>query len=330
MKITERFAALDNNLKLDPDERQLAQDLHQSIEGILVGAGLAKRCRLQGSFARKTMLPPLHDVDKVVELVDARRDDLGSPIGPRSVMEEMKILIQAEYPGATFSIKKHSLGICLPGHDFDFDAVPAFASDQGPGWVDIANTMAGLGEDVWKPSNTYDLIDVVKQRNGECGGRFIRQVRMVKQACATAGLSKVLPGLHVESFTYEAVTKEMDFAEAVADTLVTAAALLGGAYTDPTGVDAISERIDVGTVFAIQPVVANMAMKATGALEAAANDDEVGAAHIWAQIFGDLFPAPTDADVREAEQRRAVTKLYSGGTLAATNRSAVPSRAWRP
>jgi hypothetical protein len=208
--------------------------------------------------------------------------------------------------------------------------VPAFTSADGPGWVDIANTLAGLDEAGWKPSNTYELIEVVRERNVKCGGLFVRQVRMAKQVFAIAGLSKVLPGLHVESFTFEAVTEEMDHAEAVAATLVRAAALLGDTYTDPTGVDPISDRIDIGTLATIQPVVANLAIKATEAVELAAHGDEIAPARIWADLFGDCFPVPTDDDVKEAEQRQAVAKLYAGGTLATTNLPAPSSRAWRP
>ena len=53
-----------------PRRTSRAEEVHNFIDDILVNAGIAKRTRLQGSFARKTMLPPLHDVDKVIELVD--------------------------------------------------------------------------------------------------------------------------------------------------------------------------------------------------------------------------------------------------------------------
>ena len=83
MNLNPRFAALDENLKLDPEERKRAQEVHNAIGDLLVAAGIAKRTRLQGSFARKTMLPPLHDIDKeYVELVDELLDLLSTASGP--------------------------------------------------------------------------------------------------------------------------------------------------------------------------------------------------------------------------------------------------------
>ena len=200
MNLTERFAALDDNLKLDPDERARAQEVHNFIGDILVNAGIAKRTRLQGSFARKTMLPPLHDIDKVIELVDGIFDQYGGPDGPLRVMDLIRGVIVEQIPNATFEIKKHALGIMLPDDGFDFDAVPAFNPEDGSGWIEIANTHATGDQDAWKASNTYQLIETVSGRNMLCLGRFVRQVRMAKEIIETAGLSKTLPGLHVETF----------------------------------------------------------------------------------------------------------------------------------
>lgn len=330
MKITERFAALDENLKLDPDQRRCAQDLHNEISGHLIEAGIASRCRLQGSFARKTMLPPLHDVDKVVELKEGLRDEFSGSNGPQKAMDQIQAVLGPHFPGASFTPKKHSLGIWLPEHEFDFDAVPAFVSVDKSNWVDIANTKAGQDEDLWKPSNTYELIEVVATRNGACNGKFVRQVRMVKQIVANAGLSEVLPGLHSESFAYEAITEDLPHAEAVAAALRKASELMGGTYTDPTGVDEISARLEPWKVDAVGPQLAALASQADQALALAADGQEIAAARIWAGLFGDSFPAPTAEDVAEDDERRLMARLYTGGTLAATNRPAPSSRAWRP
>jgi predicted nucleotidyltransferase len=328
MKITERFAELDENLKLDPTERKQAQELHQEISDVLIEAGIAKRCRLQGSFARKTMRPPLHDVDKVVELVDALRTEFSGLNGPGQAMERIRGVLVHHFPGADFEVKKHSLGIELPGYEFDFDAVPAFTVPEST-LIEIANTQAGIGEDAWRTSNTYDLIDVVSARNIACGGRLVRQVRMVKQVFHEAGLSESVPGLHVESFTYWAVAEATDHAAAVAASLAKAVDLLGGTYTDPTGVDAISSRIEPWTVQAVRPQVQSLAAQAAQALELAASGDEIAAADIWARLFGECFPAPTAEERQEAQQRKLET-LYGGGTLAVTGRPAPSTRAWRP
>jgi tRNA nucleotidyltransferase (CCA-adding enzyme) len=68
------FNEFDEALNLDPNERKAAQDRHRQISDVLSEAGLAVTTFLQGSFARKTMLKPLKDVDMVV--VDHDHGDL--------------------------------------------------------------------------------------------------------------------------------------------------------------------------------------------------------------------------------------------------------------
>jgi hypothetical protein len=58
MNLNDRFETLDDNLKLDPAERARAVTAHNHLTAVLVADRVAKRTRLQGSFARKTMLPP--------------------------------------------------------------------------------------------------------------------------------------------------------------------------------------------------------------------------------------------------------------------------------
>jgi hypothetical protein len=321
MKLSERFTALDDNLKLVPGERKSAEEVHNHIGELLVAAGIAKRTRLQGSFARKTMLPPLHDVDKVIELVDALRAELeGSPIGAKRAMEMISQVIAPHYPNAGFETKKHALGISLPDEGFDFDAVPAFNPEDGSGWIAIADT-AAMG---WKPSNTYQLIDVISKRNIACGGRFVHQVRMVKQAVSNAGLSDSLPGLHTETFCFFAITEILDHPTAVALALAKAVELLGTSYTDPTGADEISRRLEYHHVVTAQRLLAPLSAKATEAIGRANTDDERGAVLLWAEIFGDLFPSPAD------EERSALSRLTAAPAALGLRPSTPPTRAWRP
>jgi hypothetical protein len=325
MNLAERFATLDENLKLDPDERARAQEVHNLISDILIRAGIAKRTRLQGSLARKTMLPPLHDIDKVIELVDDLMAQFSGLVGPLRVMDLIRSVISEEIPNATFEVRMHALGIVLPDDGFDFDAVPAFNPEDGSGWIKIANTHASGVEDAWKPSNTYQLIETVSARNVLCGGRFVRQVRMAKQIVETAGLSKALPGLHVETFAYFAITEATAHPQAVGATLAKAYELIGGSYTDPTGEDQISDRLENWTVMATHNTLGGLATSATRALELAANGDETGAAHVWADLFGENFPRPTDA-----QEKTLLTGLYAGRRLSPNNSLAPSTRAWRP
>jgi hypothetical protein len=321
MNLTGRFGALDDNLKLDPKVRAEVESVHNQLGDLLVKAGVAKRTRLQGSLARHTMRgPELHDVDKVVELVDDLRDSLAGPGGAEKAMRLISNALAPHLPGAQFEIKKHALGISLQGNTFDFDAVPAFNPDDGTGWIVIADTE----DDAWEPSNTYILIDTIAARNQACDGRFVRQVRMVKQAVHEAGLDDVLPGLRVETFAYEAITTSMDHADAVAATLSMGTQLLGGSYTDPTGVDRISDRLDPEDVAKASAGMQRLADLAGEAQQLAAVGNETGAAHIWADIFGAPFPRPT------ADEKAFLHRLHLGASVAAATRQTPTTRAWSP
>jgi len=325
MDLRKRFGALDDNLKLDPDERRQAQDLHNELGDLLVTAGVAKRTRLQGSFRRKTMLPPLHDVDKVIELDDDLVDQLDVPAGPRKAMSMIEDVVRAAYPESRFEVKRHALGIELPDCDFAFDAVPAINPEDGSGWIKIANTEVGLDDDPWSPSNTYRLIEVVAERNQACDGLFVVQVRMAKQIIHQASLADDLPGLHVETFTYHAVDQVLDHPVAMAAVLHKAVELLGHGYWDPTGADPISERLNPAQCSRAQMVLEPLAAKAAEAVALADQDRQTEAAHLWADLFGGSFPRPTDA-----QERSYLRDLSAGAAAVAGAQIARPTRAWRP
>ena len=325
MNLKQRFEKLNDNIRLDEAVRQSAQEVHNRLGALVVQAGVAKRTRLQGSFARATMLgPKLRDIDKVVELDDKWWDDLQGPGGPQKAISLVHDALAPHLPGARFEAKKHALAITLPGNGFNFDAVPAFNPEDGSDWIHIADT----GDDRWELSNTYILIDTISVRNQQCDGKFVRQVRMVKQAVRKAGLSDVLPGLHVESFTYYAVSTAVDHADAVAATLMKGAELLGTGYYDPTGTDPISTRLSPTAVARAKNGMQRLAGQAAEAQRLAASGNETAAAHIWADIFGEPFPRPG------ADEKAFLQGLNTGTGVAATGATAArrtpTTRAWRP
>lgn len=312
MKITECFDTLDANLALDPAARKRAQEVHNDITEQLVKDGVASRSRLQGSFARKTMLPPLHDVDKVIELHPDHHAMVQEPGGTKAAMDLIRDSVTGLLPSATFKVKRHALGIFLPDEGFDFDAVPAINDDPDPDWIIIANT----DDDTWDESNTYQLIAVVAERNQTCNGQFIHQVRMLKEAARTHGLGDLIPGLHIETFAFHAITGPVDHADAIADALTKGAALLGEGYDEPTGVDHISDRLLESDKIVAKATFLRLAGQANEALAS----DEPTAIRIWADIFGDKFPR------LPAGNTSFLTGLSTGAAAKPTPRT----RAWRP
>jgi len=322
VNLSQRFGALHENLKIDAEQLKRARDLHSQMSKHLVEAGIATRTRLQGSLARSTMEPPLHDIDKAIELNPDLADELAGPDGPERAVGMIGDVLAPHLPGASFEVKKHALAITIPGEAFGFDCVPAFATNGDDKWIRIADTKAHL----WKPSNTYDLIDTIARRNQLCLGKFVHQVRMAKRVVSHARVQ--LPGLHVETFCYEAITTPVDHAEAVAAALAAGARLLAGHYHEPTGIDRISDRLDPWAKSLAQQALVSLAAQAAEAVRRAGQGDEVAAAEIWASLFGeDCFPRP------KADEKSFLSRLWAGATVASTVAAARPlptTRAWQP
>lgn len=282
--IDDQFSTLAENLKLDPGQVARARELHNDITDILKDAGLAVGAFLQGSFARGTMRKPLNDVDKVILLSNSVAEQFRKPGGPAESMVQISDAIGNRIGPVTYEPNKHALGITLHVEGFDFDAVPAFDTDSK--WVEIANTE----DDTWDRSNTRQLIKVISDRNADTSGRFIHWVRMIKEAVHHNGISDLLPGLHVETFAHAAVTSALDDDVACAMILRTAATMIGQPYCEPTGVDQISDRLDVHEKQKIGDVLSGLASDAEVAVRLAQDGDIAGASAAWRDIFGDEFP----------------------------------------
>ena len=321
------FEEFDEALKLDPGDRARAERIHKEITDYLISIGLIIGAFLQGSFRRKTMIAPLRDIDKVVILHESLRG-----LSPIKVMDHLEKALQTKFPGATFSRTKHSLKIDLGPDSFDFDVVPAWETTTDDDDVLIANTKPKPGEDSWVRSNTRELIRVVSKRNQETSSRFVHQIRMGKQVIKVH-LDGIIPGLHVESWAYTAVTSTMPHDEAIAEILATAAELIGGKYHEPTGVEAISDRLSPASVKEARPVLEDLARRAAEARRLTQAGDTTEALRVWHTVCGDLFPA-SSAQTSGDALRTAFTggSITTAGTVSATTAAVQrsrPTRSWR-
>lgn len=337
----EAFDEFDEQLKLDPAEREAAKDCHHEIGDILDEEDYTVGRFLQGSFRRKTMIKPLRDIDMVVLLHPDLRRHLGEAVepgrhagvagGPRRVMELLEAALRPHYLEATFEIGKHALTIDFGDESFKFDAVPAFDTDGGPrSDVLIANTETGQ----WQRSNTRELIATVQDRNGECNGRFIHQVRMIKHAVKhNPSIGEDFFGLLSESITFAAVADSLPHAQACLQAFTVGAELLDGEVIfEPTGEDNLLAKLDPGVQRAAQQQFDRWRQMATEARELADRGDDAAAIEIWHRIFTEGFPSPAEQTTEEA------ARAWQGGAATSTGRvsdartsraAAPPGRSWR-
>jgi hypothetical protein len=314
------FGVLRDHLNLDPLERARVIEIHNIVTTFLKGKGLIVGAFLQGSLARKTMIPPLRDIDKVVLLSFDYRT---IPDGPQRAAETICDALKELYPDLESDIGKHCVTLDLGETTFSFDIVPAV--DLGDD-IDIINTE----QRTWNVSNTRELIRVVSQRNKDCDGNFIHQVRQGR-LFARHHLDGHLPGLHVESFAYPVITRPMADDEALAALLRSGVNALrpGGGYTDPTGRDDLARRLQPIDREAAQVVFDKAAPQAAEAVRLRRAGEHNAAIAIWHDLLGEDFPQPS--------ARVALNRLGTGGGITAVgvvSRDATvrstPTRAWRP
>jgi predicted nucleotidyltransferase len=323
-RVQEAFEALDNELLLDSDERNDAQKFHKELTKHLKEKGIIKDAFLQGSFVRKTMLKPLRDVDKVVIFHDDYIELKTAVGGAERAADLVETALREFYPNATYERTRHSIKLDLGEDTFSFDVVPAFEVDDESGDVWIMDR----DNDSWKQSNTRELIKVVAARNAECDGTFIHQVRFAKFWVQKA-LGNKISGLDVESIAYTCIDAKLGHAEAMERIVTTGARLLGlVGYTDPTGVDRLSDKIDRDDRLAARAVFERAVPLVNEAVSLALAGRDKEAIAKWSSLFGESIEQVSQPE------KGFLQSLGTGASVAAGIGSAAhtttPTRAWAP
>lgn len=325
------FDKFDEELNLDPAERKAAQRRHRQVTECLVTAGIAVATFLQGSFARKTMLKPLKDVDQVIVLADPLAAQLRRPGGAAHTIALVRKAISDAFPDAQFDVNDtpaHALQVIFADLDFTFDLVPAYADPAGGEDVFIADRE----NDTWERSNTRTLNRAISERNQATGGHFVHQVRMVKSYKKDHPVLENTCGLLWESLAYGAITTKMSHSEAVAATLRHAAVALTGAVYDPTGADDLTAEWTTNERTTYVSAVRAAVQRAAEALRLESDGDHDAAIELWHDILGDPFPAAPRQSATSAWEHLAAGGVTSTGRAVASpraNQPARPARSWR-
>ncbi|MEV4086335.1 hypothetical protein ACGFJC_53960 [Nonomuraea fuscirosea] len=327
------FGIFDTALNLDPAVRDKAMQRHQEITEVLTRADIAASTFLQGSFARKTMLKPLKDVDMVIVLSEEfRKAWFGAGKGgPAAAMARLRREIEKHWPDSRFDVDDkpaHALQVTFPDCVFTVDLVPAFADINGSEDVFIADREL----DRWERSNTRTLRRVVAERNKATGGSFVHQVRMGKSFKGGKPELEGLCGLVIESLCYAAITKRMAHPAAMVAFFEHAATAVMGKVLDPTGVDDLAEEWTPSERTIYSKALATAAARGREALSLAADGEHQAAIEIWHSVFGEPFPAPSAQTATQALSALTAGSITSTGRAVSSQRGAQPNRparSWR-
>lgn len=329
MTVVSAFGSFDDTLNLDPRERRQAQERHNQVRVALERSGLVGGSFLQGSFARKTMLKPLKDVDIVVLLKPA--SGMQGPDGPARAMELFQALVAAEWPTAVFDAgdapSAKALRVEFDDLGFTIDLVPAF--EDGGEWVVIGDRE----QRTWERSNTRTQIRLVRDRNGLTQGGFVHQVRMLKAFVKQQPGHEFdfFKGIAVESLAYSTISKQLPHDEAIAVALSQGARILQGPVMEPAGDDDVSAKWESGDRDRAVEVFTAAADFAVEAVDLRRQGDEHGAVANWHAIFGRDFPAAPIPDAEDALKAWASGSVTRSGRASSTTAgaAAAPGRSWR-
>ncbi|MBW0110345.1 nucleotidyltransferase [Pseudonocardia sp. KRD-182] len=329
--VNKAFQELDTNLNLDRLVRFQAQELHNAIRDGLTAAGRIAGSFLQGSFARKTMLKPLKDVDIVCLLHDHLWEEFCSAVGPGKVMESFKLPIEEWRPGVQFDVGDEPAGkalrVTLPDVEFTFDLVPAFEQDDD--YVLIGDRFEGA----WMTSNTRIQLKRVSDRNQAIGGRFVHQVRQAKQLTKHYDDLGFVTGIVVESLAYAAIDRGMTDKAAITQFLEHARAAVNGPILEPAGEDDVTAKWTNEDRETAARVYAKAYSQATEALELEAAGDTDASIDVWHSLFGDAFPPAAPRSAQKALTALAAGSVTSTGRPTTTQvgrQLAAPGRSWSP
>jgi hypothetical protein len=327
--VDKAFAAYDESLNLDPAVRRKAQARHHEIRQVLADAGLVVGSFLQGSFARKTMLKPLKDVDIVCILAERYRDQLMTAGGPRKALEMFRDAVAAHWPAAGFDEEDPPAGkalrVSFPDCDFTVDLVAAFDTD-----TELV-LIGDRDDDEWKPSTTRRLIRLIATRNQGTNGEFVHQVRIIKTLKHQDEDLGDVSGIVFESLAYSSVFAACLHKEAVAAILERAAVACAGSVYDPAHENDLTENWSFAQRAEITQAFKRLAERARQALVFEAGGDPDAGVDLWHTIFGDEFPAPdprSPKDVMSAWAVGSITPTGRPSTSTAGNYQVSPGRGW--
>jgi hypothetical protein len=324
------FEEFDKALQLPPEITAQAQDRRATVDEALIQAGIVSSSFLQGSFGRKTMLPPLNDVDVVVILTPSY-----SGMDASAAIAAVTAVIKHELPEATVDTEKQAakaIQMQFPGDTFTVDIVTARELAE-PELIEIANRE----NNQWERSLARRLKRVIQERNQACDGRFIRQVRMLKQIAKHNGLSdlsngKAVCGLLIETLAYETIDRSLNHDVAIAKMVAKAPTIAAGAVFDPSGENDLTEDWSIETRAEVIEILEHLSKRTCEAVAAHRDGNESLALQLWSDICGDKFPTAT------LNEEEALDALWQDGGVTATGRittdpqqvkvTARPTRSW--
>ena len=181
----------------EPEERNASQQQNSLRENLRRTLGGFVTDRLIGSYARRTAIRPLHDIDLLVVLDPAVHSDV-SMASPNACLRKVQRALAASYPNkVTPDLQRRSVGISFSGSGIDYDVVPAF---EVPGMQNVYRIPDRVGN-VWIHTNPALHAERSTQANARAANKLKPVFKMLKYWRRTAGCG--LASFHMEALSWD-------------------------------------------------------------------------------------------------------------------------------
>lgn len=278
--IAQAFEAFLQKLELTSGQRQDASRQHTNLRQELQKRMDVEDNFLSGSYARRTAVRPLNDID--VFLVLKPSDSLSLSTKPSVVLSEVKGTLEDIYPGKSARPQSRSVNIEFSGTGIAYDVVPAFKEREG------VYSIPDRDQDAWIQTDPKVHSQRSTEANESANKKLKPLFKAVKQSNNNHG--KPARSFHLEVLSWAAVQSDP------------------GLYIDGLVqlVDGLRQRIynpcpdPAGLGPDVRPPAARLAASAEWLDEIAAlardaqslsKDGRTGEAHAkMREIFGDEWP----------------------------------------
>jgi len=326
--LPEHFAELVRSTLPDGDRLAVAKDWPNRIRDHLHDHDfetLDPHTRLTGSYARRTAVGDIKDVDILVFVPEATQDD-----EPSEVLSSLEDALQ-EYPDATIDteVQRRSVRVSIEAPRFDVDVVPAIISEDDHHGVLL---IPDKSRQQWIQSQPLGYGQALSALNQAHGKKMKPQVRLLKtwrdlRMTYMRPKSYWLECLVFHAFNKGSVAEDgMSAGPLFADLLEHLVDRLGPAV-DGGGVPRISDPMLGGNVAAgwehshAKALVDRLRTDASYARQAVECEDDDESVELWTKVFPGMFPSDP------SETRDALSSMLLGSRASVTASGiVVPSR----
>jgi len=190
---------------------------------------------LTGSYARRTAIRPLNDIDMFCVLAPEHHSE-----SPRLVQRLVKRALDEAYPGKAAEPRNRAVKISFEGTEIAYDVVPAFV--DGPDVFRIPDR----AEDRWIRSNPKRHQEIATRANDRAGGDLKPLTKVVKHWNNRQSRRQQLASFHLEVMAWDVLTaKPHDRSQGLVDLFRGLARRVRSPVPDPAG---LGPAVDAGLV----------------------------------------------------------------------------------